>query len=237
MKIRLRRPSLLAAAYVAALATVALLSGCGEPAGYGSAGGPARAATVPAADPSGMDSAGTEPRGTAAAGARSSDDDPALERAVAACRAGDFRGFFDAFVRAENVRNVFTAPTVVVTRYGADGRTPERSETPRYGFKGFPIRVEDVYWRPARSVFEAGEDEYLQLEFDESQSGVFAVSWTRVRYDGRSEGGDDLGAALTPDGVPFQPGGLPDGRLVFRPHQDCWLLVADERFGRRPRDR
>jgi len=57
-------------------------------------------------------------------------DDPALERAITACRAGDFRGFFDAFVKAETVRSVFTAPTVVVARYGADGRPPARGETP-----------------------------------------------------------------------------------------------------------
>lgn len=237
MNVRLRRPSLSAAVCVAALAAGALQSGCGDPAGSGSAGGPAREATMPSADPSGMDTTGTEPRGTAGGGEMSSGHDPALERANTACRAGDFRGFFDAFVRAETVRSVFTAPTVVVTRYGADGRAPERSESPRYGFEGFPIRVEDVYWRPAKSVSEASEDEYLQLEFDEGQSEVFAVSWTRVRYDGRTEGGDDLGEALAPYGLPLQAGRLPDGRLVFRPYQDCWRLVADERFGRRPRDR
>jgi len=97
--------------------------------------------------------------------------------------------------------------------------------------------VEDVYRRPATSVSEGGEDEYLQLEFDESQSRLFAVSWTRVRCDGLSEGGDDLGTALTPDGVPLQPGDFPHGRLLFRPHQDCWRLVADERFDRQPGDR
>jgi hypothetical protein len=237
MNVRLRRPSLSAAACVAAFATGALLSGYGDPAGSGSAGAPARAATMPAAAPSGMDATGTEPRGTAGIGGMGFGDDPALERAITACRAGDFRGFFDAFVRAETVRNVFTAPTVVVARYGADGRPPARGETPRDDFDDFPIRVEDVYWRPASSVSEAGGDEYLQLEFDESQSRVFAVSWTRVRYDGRSEGGDDLGTALTPDGIPLQPGGFPDGRLLFRPHQDCWRLVADERFDRRPGDR
>jgi hypothetical protein len=157
-----------------------------------------------------------------------------LDRATSACRDGDFKAFFDLFVRADTVRQVFTAPTVVVTRYWTDGRPPERSETPGDAFRSFPIRVEDVYWRPAASVTEASEDEYLLLEFDESQGEVFAVSWTRVRYDGQTEGGDDLGDALLPDGTPLQMVSLPDGKLVFRPFEDCWRLVADERFDRLP---
>lgn len=236
--IRLRLPTLPPAALVALSAAGALLNGCAEPAGSGSADGRAGTATVPAADPTGSVLAGAGPTRTAGSGAANPDDDSVvLDRAVAACRAGDFKGFFDAFVRAEPIRSGYTAPTVVVTRYRADGRPPERSETSEDGFDGFPIRVEDIYWRPAASVAEAGEDEYLQLEFDESQGEVFAVSWTRVRYNGKIEGGDDLGEALTPDGLPLQTGRLPEGKLVFRPFRDCWRLVADERFDRRPNDR
>lgn len=227
-------PPLPAAALAAVCAVLAV--GCTEP---DVSAGNARVTTTETAEASSESISKRARLGrTAVSDAVSLSGDPlALDRAVAACRAGDFKAFFDFFVRADTVRQVFTAPTVVVTRYWTDGRPPERSETPRDAFRSFPIRVEDVYWRPAASVTEAGEDEYLLLEFDESQGEVFAVSWTRVRYDGQTEGGDDLGNALLPDGTPLQMVSLPDGKLVFRPFEDCWRLVADERFDRLPDNR
>lgn len=227
-------PPLPAAALVAVCAVLAV--GCTDP---DAAASDASGATTAAAETSTESiSRGVRQGQTDGSYAVSPSDDPlALDRAAAACRAGDFKSFFDFFVRADTVRQVFTAPTVVVTRYWTDGRPPERSETPGDAFRSFPIRVEDVYWRPAASVTEASEDEYLLLEFDESQGEVFAVSWTRVRYDGGTDGGDDLGNALLPDGTPHQIVSLPDGKLVFRPFEDCWQLVADERFDRQPDNR
>ena len=74
----------------------------------------------------------------------------------------------------------------------------------------------------------------IPFQFNESQSEQFAVEWARVHYDGKSEGGDDLGNIIGPDGEPLPPGTHPDadGQLLFWPTKDCWQLEADTRWRR-----
>jgi hypothetical protein len=67
----------------------------------------------------------------------------------------------------------------------------------------------------------AAEIEYLDMEFNQSQANQWAVDWQVVRYDGNSEGGDDLGEIVERIGEP--------GVLSFEPYDGCWRLIEDSR--------
>lgn len=160
------------------------------------------------------------------------DDALALEMARSACLEGDFRALFDVLVRSDAARRIYSADRIVVTRYGPDGRRIDRREIPAADYDEFPLRMEDVYRRPSAALQDVGDEEYIMLEFNQSQGEVVAVSWTRVRFDGQSEGGDDLGRPLTRDGRPLPAGYPADGTLVLTPTEDCWRFAADDRFAR-----
>lgn len=212
---------------IATSAAVVLVAACG-------ASGPQDANR---AEPDRRPAEGPSPTETKAAGAQTLppvDPDEAfmdLERAQTACRERDFGSFLDALIWSESARRAYSAPFITVTRFGAHGRA-DRRQVALNAYAEFPIRMEDFYRKPSAAVSDAGADEYVELAFNQSQGDVFAVSWTRVRYDGQTEGGDDLGRALTLNGDPLPAGYAADGTLIFAPHEGCWRLVADERFDR-----
>lgn len=174
----------------------------------------------------------------AAAGPAAADlsltDRNALELARSACAARDFPGLFTAMASSAAVRRKYTANSIEVSLLDQQGATLSSSLVASNAYDGFPVRQVDYYYKPARPVIAGDQDEYLDVEFNQSQDDVFSVDWARVHYDGNSEGGDDLGRIIGPDGAPLPPGEHPrsDGQLLFKPTSDCWQLEADIRWRR-----
>jgi hypothetical protein len=153
-----------------------------------------------------------------------------LADAARACQssgADGYAAFFDAFIRSEEVRRKYSAPKISVARPAASGDGSVTKSTPVSEYHDFPITMEDHYRRPARP---SGPDEYIEVVMNQSSSNRISVEWTRVRYTGTSDGGDDLGTPVMPDGRPYDPERQADGQLLFAPTADCWELVADIRF-------
>lgn len=154
-----------------------------------------------------------------------------LESAEKACSAPGGSGyveFFDAFARSGAVRRKYSAPTikyVVAERTG--GRVEQTLDATNYN--SFPIVIVDYYRKPAVPSRTGGREEYVEVQFNQSQSGHFSADWTRVHYVGESEGGDDLGKPVDLDGNPYDPVRRTDGQLLFNSVGDCWQLVADIR--------
>lgn len=160
-------------------------------------------------------------------------DDRMLTAASTACQAGDARAFFDVFIQSAAVRSRYSAADIAfLVREGDPTYHLIREERlSEAAYRGrFPIRMVDVYYRSAQPLRSGDNDEYVLLELNQSATNRIAVEWTRVHFDGKSEGGDDLGQAFTLDGKPYEKGVSPiDGQLLFEPHGDCWRLISDMR--------
>ena len=173
--------------------------------------------------------------GKAAAGSvhLSETDRLSLASAASACRVQDKHGFFEAFVASSAVRRKYSAPVIAysVTQISPAYRVLRRDRIPVASYHDFPITMVDYYYTSAKPVRSGDKDEYVMMkEINQSQSNQLSVEWTRVHFDGQSEGGEDLGKAFTLDGKPYEPGGLnTDGQLLFEPDAGCWQLVADIR--------
>lgn len=153
-----------------------------------------------------------------------------LDQAAIACQspgADGYVSFFDAFIRSAAVRSRYSSAAIEVILDRGNGSAPATRKVPAREYRDFPILMEDDYRRPARS---ADRDEYVEVVFNQSSSNRISVEWTRVRYVGPSEGGDDRGTPVTAEGRPYDPEGKADGQLLFAPNADCWELVADIRF-------
>lgn len=150
-----------------------------------------------------------------------------LEQARIACRNTDDRALFDTIIRSPAVRLAYSAPQIRLT-YWSGPRAVAARTILRADYDEFPIVFEDQYRKPAAAI---DPNEHIVLEFNQAADESVAVDWMRVIYDGRTEGGDDLGRARLLDGRAYD-GGLaaPDGRLLFRATTTCWELTADERF-------
>ncbi|MGV7123004.1 MULTISPECIES: hypothetical protein [unclassified Sphingopyxis] len=161
-------------------------------------------------------------------------DRNALEMARTACANRDFKTLFTAMAVSKVVRQKYSAPMIEVSVLGGKGKILSTRKVARAAYDDYPVRQVDYYYKPAKPKVAGDEDEYLDLQFNESQSEQFAVEWARVHYDGKSEGGDDLGNIIGPDGEPLPPGTHPDadGQLLFWPTKDCWQLEADTRWRR-----
>lgn len=158
-------------------------------------------------------------------------DRNALETARTACANQDFNTLFTAMAVSKAVRQKYSAPTIEVSVLDAKGDILSTRKVARATYDDFPVRQVDYYYKPAKPKIAGDEDEYLDLQFNEGQTEVFSVEWARVHYDGKSEGGDDLGNIIGPDGKPLLPGTHPDadGQLLFEPTKDCWQLQSDIR--------
>jgi len=162
---------------------------------------------------------------TATASSLPTHDRLALQAAAQACAAQDPKAFVHAFIASPAVRKKYSAPQIALVRYGKDGKVIASNKVAAAAYTRFPIRQLDYYFKAAAS------EEYVELEINQSQSNQIAADWTRVRYDGKSEGGDDLGKAFTLDGKPYQVGSSrTDGQLLFEPTASCWQLTGDIRF-------
>ena len=151
---------------------------------------------------------------------RTESDELMLQAAKSACEARDFRGFFEAFTSSPFVREAYSAATVTRTVDGVSTKVARDV----YAGEGFPIALMDYYWVSASSARAVladpkAEYEHLKMEFNQSQSDIWRIDWQRVRYDGKTSGGDDLGNEIGTYGEP--------GYLLFNPTSACWELTYD----------
>lgn len=159
-------------------------------------------------------------------------DRNALEMAQRACSAQDFRALLSAMSVSAAVRERYSAPSIEVSLLDRHGATLATRMVTAATYDAFPVRQIDYYYKPAKPSVSGDEDSYLDLQFNQSQSNVYSVEWAEVHFDGKSDGGDDLGGMIDADGNPVPPGDHPDaqGQLLFQPTSDCWQLVADIRW-------
>lgn len=158
-----------------------------------------------------------------------------LAQAQAACRDGDAASFFDSFIQSAAVRSRYSAPVITRSVFGPGGKVIRSDEMAQAHYTAFPIQMVDYYRKPVKPARPGDDGEYVEIDLNQSQSNRISVEWTRVHYDGKSEGGDDLGAPFTLDGQPYSKGSsAADGQLLFEPFGDCWRLTADVRFARTP---
>ncbi|MFA5120741.1 hypothetical protein [Zavarzinia sp.] len=150
-----------------------------------------------------------------------------LEQAARACQARDFRALFDAMAMSAVVRQRYSAPEIELTVVKPGG-TVEMRKIDLAHYTDFPVAKVDEYYKPAKASTEG--DDYVLLEFNQSQSDQISIEWTRVRFVGPSQGGDDLGTPVTLDGRPYDPMVRTDGQLLLEPTADCWTLIADSRL-------
>ena len=172
----------------------------------------------------------------AAASARDETDKIMLASAATACEAEDYKAFFDAMISSAAVRRKYSAATMAFGRFDAS-RTPyapiEEKKIAAADYRAFPIKMVDHYRQSTFPVRAGDKDEHVILAFNQSQSNQISVEWTRVHYDGKSTGGDDLGQAFVLGGQPYKADGRTDGQLLLYPTATCWELVADNRYERR----
>lgn len=156
-------------------------------------------------------------------------DQTSLGAAEAACKSGDPNAFFDAFIRSKAVQKKYTASSIEYVLLQADSSVNRWDEVKAADYDAFPIVMED-YYRKSAQPLRPGGDEHVAIELNQGQNEAFVVEWTRVIYDGKSSGGDDLGTAYTLDGKPYKPGEpTTDGKLFFKAVGDCWQLSTDTR--------
>lgn len=212
------------------LGPLLVLAGCGQ----GDTLAAAEASQSPAARTVTVRSGTDDMRHPTGAKPLSETDRLMLETAAKACKSPGSDGyvaFFDAFIRSEAVRRKYSARTISIIRRDSvtDRLVEERESIPAVAYRDFPIKMVDYYRKPVRPVRTGDDDEYVKVEFNQSQSNQISVEWTRVHYDGKSDGGDDLGNAFDLDGRPYDPLRRTDGQLLFDPTDDCWQLVTDIR--------
>ncbi|MBN9548569.1 MAG: hypothetical protein J0H31_06715 [Alphaproteobacteria bacterium] len=172
---------------------------------------------------------------SAATQALGESDRIALDLAQNACKARDYRAFFDSFANSKAVRRKYSAAKV---RHAVLGPRGEKISTRTFdaaSYPNFPVKMEDYYYKPVKPARAGDADEYLDLQFNQSQDNDISVEWSRIHYDGQSDGGDDLGNPLDANGKPIPNGMHPDaeGQLLFRPTADCWEFSEDVRWERK----
>lgn len=156
----------------------------------------------------------------------------ALRSAEAACQSRDPNAFFDAFIQSKAVQQKYSATSIEYVKLRSDFTVDSWTEVKASDYTGFPIEMVDYYRKPTAPL-NPGADEHVVIELNQGQNEAFVVEWTRVTYDGKSSGGDDLGTAFTLDGKPYKAGEpTTDGQLFFAATPDCWQLETDTRHHR-----
>ncbi len=159
-------------------------------------------------------------------------DKISINAAETACRAQEKEAFLETFIMSESVRKKYSAPMITysVRQIFPVYHALKERRIAAADYHDFPIIMWDYYYKSARPVLAGDESEYVMWELNQSQANQLSVEWTRVHFDGQSEGGDDLGNAYTLDGQPYEKGSAQtDGQLLFEPSGECWQLVADIR--------
>lgn len=156
----------------------------------------------------------------------------ALEMAQTACKNRDFMALFSAMAVSDAVQQRYSSPAIELSILGPGGTPLSTRRISSSAYDRFPVKRVDYYFKPAEPLAAGDDGEYLDVQFNQSQSDDFAVDWARVHYDGQSQGGDDLGNMIGADGKILPPGSHPDsdGQLLFRPTADCWQLSEDIRW-------
>ncbi|MBR0781065.1 hypothetical protein [Bradyrhizobium iriomotense] len=165
----------------------------------------------------------------------SESDRISLDMVSNACKTQDYRTFFNAFASSKAVRQKYSAAEVRYAVLGPRGeKISERTfDAPNY--PSFPVKMQDYHYKPAKPSRAGDADEYLDLQFNQSQSNDLSVEWSRIHYDGQSSGGDGIGNPLDANGKPIPKGTHPDpeGQLLFHPTADCWEFAEDTRWERK----
>lgn len=158
-----------------------------------------------------------------------------LDMASNACKAGDYRTFFDAFVKSQAVRRKYSVAKIQYAVLGPQGGVISKRSFDRAGYPNFPVIMEDYSYRPLKPARAGDAGEYLDLEFNQSQNNDISVEWSRIHYIGPPTGEEDLGTPVDASGKPIPNGTHPDaeGQLLFRPTADCWEFSEDIRWDRR----
>jgi hypothetical protein len=157
-----------------------------------------------------------------------------LDMASNACKASDYRTFFDSFVKSKAVRLKYSAATVQYTVLGSQGAVISKQSFDGAGYPNFPVRMEDYSYRPVKPVRAGDTNEYLDLQFNQSQNNDISIEWSRIHYVGPPTAEEDLGTPTDANGKPIPNGTHPDaeGQLLFRPTADCWEFSEDIRWDR-----
>lgn len=215
------------------VATALVLAGvaaCGAEAGGTADASPASPRDMPGSGGAEPDGAGAGAgAGGGAVPSSGESDRLRLGMAEAACRAGDFEGFFFAFSGSAAVRARYTAAEV-----GAGVRGSSRLMARRDYLDGrsYPIATIDMSFVTAASAAAfargGGVDPKLlrpvALEFNTAGDNRRRVDWATGTFE------QDLDPP--PAGLEEGPGALidgsgPGGTLLFRPTATCWELFDD----------
>lgn len=152
-----------------------------------------------------------------------------LEQSTLACQSQDYKNLFQAMIRSTAVQKKYTASQIDYEESDGKGGGKKRRIS-KDSYDKFPIQMFDFYWKTTVPAKAGDKDEYVMMEFNQSQSNQISVEWTRVHFRGQSAGGDDLGKPFDLDGKPYLPGSRADGQLLLYPTKDCWELVSDIRY-------
>lgn len=132
-----------------------------------------------------------------------------LAQAETACKATDFKPFFEALLRSAQVRVRYFNGPIRTVKGSVDAADYH-----------FPIQIMD-YSYIVRGSAERGpnEWEYVKLEFNQAQDERYRVDW--VRFDPGANGNDE--GATPEDDREYGPRGY----LLFYPTAECWTLVEE----------
>lgn len=173
----------------------------------------------------------------AAGGSLDETDQFALSQIASACGENatqsedEFTTFFQGFLLSEAARRQHSTPEIHRTVYSSGTMLSDTVVSPE-AYSGFPVQMIDYAYKPVEPAKAGDEDEYLDLQFNQSQTGDFSVEWARIHYDGQSDGGEDQGNPIDANGNPIPEGAHldPEGQLLFQSTGGCWKFSADIRF-------
>lgn len=206
---------------VAAALVLAGVAACGAEAGSTADAGPTSPRDMPRGGAVAAGADATPPPGES--------DRLRLDMAEAACRAGDFGGFFFAFSGSAAVRARYTAAEVGAGVRGSSRLLTRRDYLDR---RTYPIATIDMSFVTAASAaaFTRGGSvnpkllRPVALEFNTAGDNRRRVDWATGTFE------QDLDPP--PVGLEEGPGALvddsgPGGTLLFRPTATCWELFDD----------
>lgn len=172
-------------------------------------------------------------RPVTAANTHSESDRILLEMADNACKARAYRSLFAAMARSKAVREKYSAAKIEYGLLGPEGKIISRRVYDKANYRDFPVKLIDYNYKPAAPLMPGDDDEYLDIQINQSQSDEISVEWARIHYVGEPVG-EAPGEPVDINGKRLEPGDHPvaEGQLIFRPTADCWQLTDDHRWMR-----
>lgn len=165
--------------------------------------------------------------------ALSESDSILLEMADNACKARAYRSLFAAVARSKTVRDKYSADKIEYGVLSPQGEIISRRVYDKSAYRDFPITLVDYNYKPAVPLRPGDDDEYLDIQINQSQSDEISVEWARIHYVGEPVG-EAPGEPVDINGKRLEKGAHPvaEGQLIFRPTADCWQLTDDHRWMR-----